>query len=75
MLNGNMDVLVIRTDANAAVLWTKTFGGSGSDAGASVVQLSDGSFAIAATIQFGGDGTGANDVMSLIHINADGELK
>jgi hypothetical protein len=75
MINGNWDVLVMRTDANATVLWTKTFGDTGNDYGTSVVQTSDGTYVVSASIQFGGNGTGSNEVMSLIHINANGELK
>lgn len=73
--NGNKDILIIRTDANLSPIWTKNFGGTGNDIGTSVIELSDGSFVISGTIAFGGSATGANNVMSLIHINSNGELK
>lgn len=73
--NGNRDILVIRTHANLSPVWTKTFGGNGDDTGASVIQLSDGSFVVSGTIAFGGNATGANTLMSLIHLHADGTLQ
>ena len=73
--DGNWDILVIRTDANANPIWTKTFGGTGNDYGASVAKTSDGGFVVSGTMAFGGNGTGANDVLSLIRIDSNGELK
>jgi|GEM_PF-3122996 len=75
MNNGSWDVLVIRTDADANPIWSKTFGGAGNDYGASVIQTNGGSFIISATISFGGNATGSNDVLSLIHVDSNGELK
>lgn len=74
-INGNWDILTIHTDASTNIIWSKTFGGTGNDYGASVEQKTDGSFIVAGTMSFGGNGTGANDVMSLIHIDSNGELK
>lgn len=73
--NGSTDILVIRTDSNLSPIWTKTFGGTGEDTGSSIIQLPDGSFAVSGTIAFGGNATGANAVMALIHIDSNGELK
>ncbi|WP_018342881.1 hypothetical protein [Cytophaga aurantiaca] len=73
--NGMSNVLVMRTDSQGNVLWTKQFGGSGNDYGASAKQTADGSFIVSATIQFGGNATGSNSVMSLIHLTSNGELK
>jgi len=72
---GNWDILVIRTDAYANPIWTKTFGSTGNDYGTSIEQKSDGSFVVSGTISFGGNATGANDVISLIHIDPNGEIK
>jgi hypothetical protein len=41
------DVYLIKTDANGDTLWTRTYGGIGSDSGASVQQISDGGYIIA----------------------------
>ncbi len=73
--DGNKDILVIRTDSNLSPTWTKKFGGTGEDSGSSVIQLPDGSFVVSATIAFGGNATGSNTVMALIHIDSNGELK
>ncbi|MGN6648054.1 MAG: hypothetical protein ACTHJT_16140 [Cytophaga sp.] len=75
MSTGSSDILVVRTDANANVIWSKTFGGTGNDYGSSVVQTNDGGFVVSGTIAFGGNATGANDVISLIRIDSNGELK
>lgn len=73
--NGTKDILIIRIDSNLSLIWMKTFGGTGNDIGSSVIQLADGSFVVSGTISLGGNGAGANDVMALIHINSNGELK
>ena len=57
---GLSDVYLIKTDANGNALWEKTFGGSGTDWGASVQQTVDGGYIIAGrTDSFG---AGADDL-------------
>lgn len=73
--DGSTDVLLIKTDASGNLIWTKQFGGSGNDIGTGVYCTTDGGYIISASIAFGGNATGANTVMSLIHVNANGELK
>ena len=44
---GNWDVYLIKTDQNGDSLWTKVYGGTGSDNGNSIVENNDGGFIIA----------------------------
>jgi len=54
----NSDVYLIRTDENGNTLWTKTYGGSGSELGFSVQQTTDGGFIIAGYTDSYGAGNG-----------------
>jgi hypothetical protein len=54
---GGWDVYLVRTDSSGATLWTRTYGGFGSDYGYSVQQTSDGAYIIAGeTESFGAGG-------------------
>ncbi len=50
------DVYLFRTDADGNVLWGKTYGGSGQDAGGSVIPMSDGNLLIVGYTTSFGDG-------------------
>ncbi|MFQ5869426.1 MAG: T9SS type A sorting domain-containing protein [Candidatus Zixiibacteriota bacterium] len=54
---GNYNVWLLKTDSSGDTLWTRTYGGSGSDWGWSVQQTSDGGYIIAGgTSSFGAGG-------------------
>jgi hypothetical protein len=51
---GSTDVYLIKTDANGTLQWNKTYGGTRDELGCSLVQASDGGYAIAGwTYSFG----------------------
>ena len=57
---GGLDVYVVKLDANGNLQWTKTIGGPDDESGKSLIQTSDGGYAIAGfTYSFG---AGWNDV-------------
>jgi hypothetical protein len=69
---GGEDVYVVKLDANGKLQWTKTIGGKGWDVGASLIQTSDGGYAIAGyTSSFG---AGKMDVY-VIKLDANGKLQ
>jgi len=54
---GSSDFYLVKTDANADTLWTRTYGGSSTDMGWSVQQTSDGGYIVAGyTYSFGAGG-------------------
>jgi len=66
------DVCVVKLDANGNLQWTKNIGGPRSEAGYSLIQTSDGGYAIAGyTYSFG---AGEWDVY-VVKLNADGNLQ
>ncbi len=68
---GSNDVYLVRTDSNGAMLWSKTYGGTGDDIGFSLVQAIGGRFAISGpTTSFGAGGT---DVY-LVETDANGNM-
>ncbi|HEY3423040.1 MAG TPA: hypothetical protein VGK13_07745 [Methanocellaceae archaeon] len=46
IVNGSNDVLLIKTDAQGTVQWSKTYGGTGSEFGMSLIVASDGGYAV-----------------------------
>jgi len=69
---GNGDVYVVKLDANGNLQWTKTIGGPESDGGNSLIQTSDGGYAIAGyTRSFG---AGEWDVY-VVKLDANGNLQ
>jgi len=69
---GGRDVYVIKLDANGNLQWTKTIGGPSDDWGFSLIQTSDGGYAIAGyTESFG---AGEDDVY-VVKLDAKGNLQ
>jgi hypothetical protein len=68
---GNLDVFLIKTDANGDVQWAKTYGGAGDDRAFSVQQTSDGGYIVAGrTSSFGAGG----DDAFLVKTDANGNI-
>jgi len=69
---GDEDVYVVKLDANGNLQWTKTIGGPKDDYGASLIQTSDGGYAIAGTTR--SFGAGWADVY-VVKLDANGNLQ
>jgi predicted secreted protein len=69
---GGMDVWLVKTDAAGTALWTKTYGGTGNDYAFSVVQTSDGGYALCGPEN--SFGAGGQDVW-LVKTDASGNMQ
>jgi len=69
---GEPDVYVVKLDANGNLQWTRTIGGKKEDIGASLIQTSDGGYAIAGVTQ--SFGAGKWDVY-VVKLDANGNLQ
>jgi hypothetical protein len=69
---GERDVYVVKLDANGNLQWTKTIGGPKDDWGCSLIQTSDGGYAIAGTTS--SFGAGGEDVY-VVKLDANGNLQ
>jgi predicted secreted protein len=69
---GGQDFYLVKTDASGNMQWNKTYGGNGTDYGYTVVQTSDGGYALAGqTTSFG---AGSQDFW-LIKTDANGNMQ
>ena len=68
---GNMDLWLIKTDGNGNELWNKSFGGTNSDQGGSVIQISDGNYVILGSTSSYGSG---NSDIWLIKADGNGNI-
>jgi len=71
---GEADVYVVKLDANGNLQWTKTIGGPGYEIGHSLIQTSDGGYAIAGNTESLSFGAGWNDVY-VVKLDANGNLQ
>jgi hypothetical protein len=69
---GGLDVYVVKLNANGNLQWTKAIGGQNEDLGLSLIQTSDGGYAIAGTTN--SFGAGELDVY-VVKLNANGNLQ
>jgi hypothetical protein len=67
---GGWDAWLVKTDSSGDTLWTRTYGGTGTDIGRSVVQTADSGFVIVGVTE--SSGAGSADVW-LIKTNALGD--
>jgi hypothetical protein len=68
---GNLDIFLIKTDANGNIIWAKTYGGTDDDHASSVQQTSDGGYIVTGiTYSFG---AGSADIF-LIKTDANGNI-
>lgn len=69
---GTHDFVLSKVDANGNLLWTKTFGGPGSDVGGHIITTSDGGFAfLGPSLSFG---AGNNDIL-FVKTNSAGTMQ
>lgn len=74
--NGNEDLLIVKTDENGNLQWQKTYGGSETDEGQSIVQTSDNGYLVAGyTNSTDGDvfGNHGNYDCWLLKLNPNGD--
>jgi len=69
---GGLDVYVVKLDAHGNLQWTKTIGGPDREEGNSLIQTSDGGYAIAGKTQ--SFGAGGEDVY-VVKLDANGNLQ
>jgi len=65
------DLFLVRTDGNGSLLWEKTFGGSGEDAGYFVQQAQDGGFIVTGSTRSFGMG---GELLWLLKTDGNGSL-
>ncbi len=68
---GNIDAWIIKLDKNGNRIWDKTYGGSNSDEANSLIQTTDGGYAVAGYTE--SYGAGCKDIW-LLRIDSDGNL-
>jgi uncharacterized delta-60 repeat protein len=69
---GDLDMYLIKTDAEGNCVWTRTFGGIGPEAGFSCLQTNDGGYIAAGYIEYGVGMSYPSDVY-VVKTDADGD--
>jgi hypothetical protein len=69
---GGRQILLVKTDSNGNMIWNQTYGGPGDNVANSVIQTSDGGYAIAGSTDSAG--AGGNDYY-LVKVNANGIME
>ncbi|HMC96416.1 MAG TPA: hypothetical protein VKG92_02085, partial [Flavobacteriales bacterium] len=69
---GGWDLYLVKTDAQGAIEWTRTYGGPGDEADCSIEQLPDGGYIIASRTN--SSGVGSTDIL-MLRTEADGALR
>jgi len=76
--NGAADVWVVKIDADGEIIWEKTYGGTGFDAGRAIVRVKNGGFILAGNSRSGdgdlSENRGQNDAW-ILKIDAMGNLE
>lgn len=70
--SGGQDFYLVKTSVSGTVEWTRTYGGSGDEVAAEVVNSGDGGYVLAGAVN-GGMGAGGSDAY-LVKTNSAGEL-
>ena len=71
---GYVDLLVLKLNSTGAIQWARTFGGDTSDVASSIIQTTDGGYAVAGyTLSFGAS-YGSDDFL-VIKLNSSGGLQ
>jgi putative intracellular protease/amidase len=68
--SGDADILIIKTDADGNEIWSKTYGGAGTEYGNKLIEVSDGYLVTGYTTSFG---AGSKDVY-LLKIDKNGKV-
>jgi putative intracellular protease/amidase len=68
--SGDADILVIKTDSDGNIIWSKAYGGAGTEYGYGCIAVANGYLVVGYTTSFG---TGSKDVY-LIKIDPEGEM-
>ncbi|MBN1271483.1 MAG: hypothetical protein JXB26_04360 [Candidatus Aminicenantes bacterium] len=71
--NPSRDMMVIKTDGNGKVIWTKTYGTEKEEYGWDMIACSDGHFMIAGEVTVDGEYAKGNQDVFVIKMDADGE--
>jgi hypothetical protein len=68
---GNGDIYIVKLNSTGALQWSRTIGGASWDGASSIIQTTEGGYAVAgSTVSFSG-----NEDMYIVKLNSDGSLQ